>query len=557
MQYSFQSLLRWKSHQLIPAVALFFVLFYNFAFYRKILDIYPVSFSNVVFIISIAILVFALITLILTLVSSRYTLKPVLLILLPVSALASYFMDSYNVVIDTGMIENIFSTNIAESADLFSFKLVVYFIILGILPALYIYKVEIEYGSLKQQLFGKVKLLGIALALIVAQIAVFSKTDSSFFREHKIARYYSNPVTYVYSTIKYVDETYSSHNQTLKIIGGDARIPEADTRRELLILVIGETARADRFSLNGYYKKTNPLLEKENVVSYRNMHSCGTATAVSVPCMFSTYTRDDYTDIHADDTENLLDVLKHAGVNILWRDNNSDSKHVALRVPFEDYKSPEKNKICDTECRDEGMLVGLQDYIDQQTSGDIVIVLHSMGNHGPAYYKRYPKNFEKFTPACHSNELQNCTNEEINNAYDNAILYTDYFLSKVIALLKQNDQYFETAMLYISDHGESLGENNLYLHGLPYPFAPDTQKHVASILWLGAAFAQDGLDTNLLKAEANNDYSHDNLFHTVLGLLEIKTGTYNKELDMLSQYHHEDTEQQTKLTPTKLGLAQD
>lgn len=548
MKEKFPALFHWQSHRLIPAVALFLVTFYNFAFFRNMLSIYPLSLSNIVFVASIAALIFALITVLLTLLNSRYTLKPVLYVLLPVSALASYFMDSYNVVIDTGMIENIVSTNVSESSDLFSFKLVIYFILLGILPAWYIYQTKIEYGSLKQQLLGKSKLLGLALAVIVAQVAVFSKTDASFFREHKIVRYYSNPITYVHSAIRYLDDKYSNRKLQVQVVGTDANIPTTDNHRELLILVIGETARADRFSLNGYHKKTNPLLEQENVISYSNVMSCGTATAISVPCMFSKYGRDEYKDKYAEDTENLLDVLHHAGVNILWRDNNSDSKHVAERIQYEDYKSPHNNTVCDDECRDEGMLVGLQEYINQQRSGDIVIVLHSMGNHGPAYYKRYPAAFEKFTPACHSNELQNCSNEEINNAYDNAILYTDYFLAKVIALLKQNDQQFEAAMLYMSDHGESLGENNIYLHGLPYAFAPDTQKHVGNILWLGSAFADDGLQANILKADAGTAYSHDNLFHTVLGLLEIESDTYNKKFDILARFRHEEHEQQTRLS---------
>jgi len=542
MKNAFPAMFRWQSHRLIPAIALFFLVFYNFAFFRNLFATYPLTAVNLVFIASIAILVFAVFTLLLTLLSSRYTLKPVLMVLFPVSALAAYFMDSYNIVIDQSMVQNIFSTNMSESADLFGAKLVIYFVLLGLLPAWYIYKSEIDYGGLKKQLLTRGKLVALALLLIIAQVATFSKNDSSFFREHKIVRYYSNPVIYVYSTVKYINEQYFTVNEPVTVVGNDAKIAASDTHRELVILVVGETARADRFSLNGYQRKTNPLLEQEKVISYTNVMSCGTSTAVSVPCMFSTFTRDDYNDAHAKDTENLLDVLHHAGVNILWRDNNSDSKHVAERITYEDFKSPQKNTICDDECRDEGMLVGLQDYIDQHNGGDVLIVLHQMGNHGPAYYKRYPAGFEKFTPVCHSNELQTCTNEEINNAYDNAILYTDYFLSKVIALLKNNEHQFETAMMYMSDHGESLGENNLYLHGLPYTFAPETQKHVGAILWLGSEFAEDGLDTNVLRADANTAYSHDNLFHTVLGLLEIKTASYDKRLDILARFHHDNTE---------------
>jgi lipid A ethanolaminephosphotransferase len=296
-------------------------------------------------------------------------------------------------------------------------------------------------------------------------------------------------------------------------------------------LVVGEAVRADRLSLNGYTRQTTPLLQREDIINFPEMYSCGTSTAVSVPCMFSIFTRDEYSDNNMKSQENLLDVLHHAGVNILWRDNNSDSKGTALRVPYEDYKSPSRNPICDVECRDEGMLVGLQEYIDRTKYGDILIVLHQMGNHGPAYFKRYPKEFEKFTPVCKTNQLEECSREEIGNAYDNAVLYTDYFLSKVISLLKQNEKSFESAMVYISDHGESIGENNLYLHGLPYFMAPDSQKHVGAILWFGNGFK---IDNKALKEKSTEIFSQDYLFHTILGLLEVDTSIYDKTLDILS-----------------------
>jgi lipid A ethanolaminephosphotransferase len=248
--------------------------------------------------------------------------------------------------------------------------------------------------------------------------------------------------------------------------------------------------------------------------------------------MFSIYPREECSEQKAVATENLLDVLQHAGVHVLWRDNNSDSKGVALRVPYQDFRQPATNPVCDTECRDEGMLVGLQEFIDAQQEVDIVIVLHQMGNHGPAYSKRYPFEFERFTPICATNQLNACTQEEVINAYDNAILYTDAFLAKVITLLKKNDPRFETAMIYIGDHGESLGEYGVYLHGLPYAMAPDSQKHVPSIFWFGDNFR---VNKQALRVKAAERLSHDNLFHTVLGLLEIETTVYNPNLDVTKE----------------------
>ncbi len=272
-------------------------------------------------------------------------------------------------------------------------------------------------------------------------------------------------------------------------------------------------------------------MKQEDVISYKNFWSCGTSTAVSVPCIFSIYSRSEYDSSKVQSTENVLDILQRSGVNVLWRDNNSSSKGVALRVPYESFRTADTNPLCDGECRDEGMLNGLQRYINNHKSGDIFIVLHQLGNHGPAYYKRYPESFERFTPVCKTNQLEECSKEEVNNTYDNIILYTDYFLSKVIALLKENSANFETGMMYVSDHGESLGENRLFLHGLPYLFSPEEQRHVPAIMWFGESF--DDMDITALQQKSGKRYSHDNLFHTILALLEIETNVYDSEMDIL------------------------
>jgi lipid A ethanolaminephosphotransferase len=517
--------------KLIVVSALFLVLFDNFAFFRDVTEVYSPSWNNIWFLASLAVVLTCVIMLLLVIVSSKYTFKPILILFFLISSVAGYFMNNYNVIIDHTMIQNIFSTNVKEAVELFSFKLVLYVLLLGVLPSLFIYRVELKRGTLKAEFISRLKIVSISLVVIFFSLLIFSKFYTSFLREHKPLRYRTNPTYSLYSLGKYLNNKFKDRNVELKSIGEDAKIPETDTDRELIILVIGEAARADRFSLNGYPRETNPLLKKGDVISMRNVHSCGTSTDVSVPCMFSIYDRGSYSEKKGKSTENLLDVISHTGkASILWRENNSDSKGVALRVQYEDYRKPDKNPICDEECRDEGMLVGLQDYIDSRTRGDILIVLHQMGNHGPTYYKRYPQSFEKFKPTCRTNELNKCSNEEINNAYDNAILYTDYFLDKVIQLLKHNDGRFETAMIYMSDHGESLGENGLYLHGLPYFIAPDNQKHIAAIFWLGDDFKAQ---KKSLKNKVNKEYSHDNLFHTVLGLLEVNTSLYDQGKDII------------------------
>ncbi len=518
-----------SANKLVLITAVFWVIFLNLSFFSHVIDVYPLNEKYIGFILSLTIFLGSIIIILFVPFCTRSTVKPILISFVLISALTAYFMDSYNIVIDEGMIVNALDTDINESLDLFSLNLVFYFLLLGLFPSFYIYKVKLVSGTITHEIKNKLVILAIAGIVLVTVVMVFSRFYASFIREHKPLRYYANPVYYIYSTGKILSKKLKDKNVEMLLVGEDARDIDSDGKRELVILVVGETARADRFSLNNNYRNTNPLLEKENVLSLRNVYSCGTSTAESLPCMFSILNKKDYSISKAAKRENLLDVLKHAGVHVLWRDNNSSSKGIANRIDYESFKRADVNTICTPECRDEGMLVGLQQYIDSKLNGDVFIVLHQMGNHGPAYYKRYPEQFEKFKPTCKTNQLESCSVAEINNAYDNAILYTDYFLSKVIEFLKENSD-FKTTMFYISDHGESLGENGLYLHGMPYFMAPDAQIHVPAVFWFG--------DNNKIKnliGLRDNSYSHDNIFHTVLGLMEIETNVYDRNLDILYQ----------------------
>lgn len=516
---------------LVFAVSVFLVIFTNGSFFNHVIQTYGLTWANAPMIISLGVVLTAVLVIVFTLVSSRYLLKPFLITVLLISSLTAYFMNTYDIIVDKLMIQNILETNVHESSDLLSVQQVLYFLILGVLPSIAVYRAKIKPLSIKRAFMEGVESIALSLLISVVLIFAFSKFYTSFFREHAPLRSYTNPANYLYAMGEYLHESFAHPVTGLKMIGQDAQIPADNGVRKLIILVVGEAVRADHFSLNPYVRETTPLLKKEGVINFPHFTSSGTETAVSVPCMFSCYGREVYDRDIAAHTENVLDVLKHAGANILWRDNNSDSKGVAVRLEYEDYKSPQKNTMCDEgECRDEGMLVGLQEYINAHPKGDIVIVLHQMGNHGPAYYKRYPKAFEKYTPVCKTNQLEQCTQQEITNAYDNAILYTDYFLSKTIGLLKQNDAHFKTAMFYLSDHGESLGEKGLYLHGFPYAIAPDAQKHVPAVMWFGKQFT---LDKRALQQRASQPYTHDYLFHTMLGMMDVNTSAYHPQMDIL------------------------
>jgi lipid A ethanolaminephosphotransferase len=527
-----------SSTKLIILASVLLILFYNITFFTKVIEVYPANAKNIGFLISLAVLFASITTALFSLTCFKYSIKPVLIVMLIASAGAAYFMDTYNVVIDSTMIDNIIKTDPAEAMDLFSLQFVLYLLLLGILPAVVIYKTRINYQSVKAEILSRLKSIAGACALSAIAIFLFSDFYASFLREHKPLRYYENPVFYLYSINKYVSEYFEEPPGELVPIAEDATLSSTDKHRELVIFVVGETARADHFSLNGYKRKTNPLLEKRDLVSFSNFWSCGTSTAHSLPCIFSSKGREAFDKSGSSNTENVLDVLQRVGVSVLWLDNNSDSKGVALRVPHVNFRTSDNNPVCNPECRDVGMLPYVQSYINNHPTGDIFIVLHQMGNHGPAYYKRYPDSFRVFKPACETNQLEKCSTEEIDNAYDNAILYTDYFLSKTIDLLDSNKKDFESTLIYVSDHGESLGEKGLYLHGLPYIIAPDVQKHVPAIMWFGNSFdLRTQVNYTELKKRKNERFSHDNLFHTILGLMEVKTSAYDKTLDII--HHHE------------------
>lgn len=518
--------------RLILAVALFVAVFANGAFFSKVAQAYPLAeHGNLLFVASLLPVLAAVFTILLSLVCHGRLVRPLLAMFLIVSAAIAYFGDSFGVIVDQTMIENVIETDTREAGDLLSGTLGLYLLFLGVLPAVLVYVPKLERRGLRGEFASRIKLVAASIAIVIAAALPLSGHYASFLRVHKELRAHVNPVQALYSAGRLIENRFASEPVAYAKVGTDAQVPNADVEKELVIMVVGETARADHFSLNGYGRDTNPMLAKEKVVNFPDVRSCGTSTAISVPCMFSRLDRESFDVNQAGAQDNALDILKRTNVSILWRDNNSSSKGVADRVAYEGFLTAATNPVCDPECRDVGMLDGLDEFIEKHSDGDILIVLHQMGNHGPAYYKRYPKAFEKFTPVCKSADFAECTDEEIVNAYDNAILYTDYFLSRVIGLLKRYDDRFETAMVYASDHGESLGELGLYLHGLPYMLAPEAQKHVPMVMWFGKNFDRHTLAG--LEEKRKKRFSHDNLFSTLLGLFEVQSDVYDPAMDIL------------------------
>ena len=481
----------------------------------------------------------ALIVTLVSLLAWRWTLKPVLTVLLLTASAALHFMWVYRIVIDPSMVVNVLQTDTREAADLLSLRLLVTLLLTGALPVVLLWRTPVRYGTPGRRALGNLGLFVASLLLAAGLLLACFQPLSSLMRNHKEVRYLINPLNAVWAVADVAAKPLRRADGPLQPIGEDAVLGTSYARQAqppLVVLVLGETGRAGNFGLNGYGRDTTPELARENVASLRNVWSCGTSTAASVPCMFSHLGREAYLD-RKQDSEGLMDVLQRAGLAVLWLDNQSGCKGVCDRVPNVNTSALADAQLCPGgQCQDMIMLKGLDERIaalaPERRARGVVVVMHQMGSHGPAYSKRSPPEFKRFLPECTSASLQECSRESLVNAYDSSIAYTDHFLASTIRWLKAKGSQ-PTALVYLADHGESLGENNLYLHGLPYAVAPDVQKRVPWITWLSPAYEQrSGLRTACLKQQAEQRRSHDDWFHSVLGLLDVQTGVYRRANDL-------------------------
>lgn len=478
----------------------------------------------------------------LSLLAWRFTLKPVVTLLLLMAAFGAYFMMAYGIVIDASMLTNALQTDMRESSDLLSWRMPVTVLALAAPPLLWLYPRPVRRLGALRHLGHNALLLLAALAVTVGSLVLVFQDFSSTMRNHTKLRYLINPLNSVYALGRIGTQALNPQNHTLQPLGRDAQLGAsyaAQTQPPLLVLVLGETGRSVNFALNGYARPTTPLLSaRTDLASARNAWSCGTSTAASLPCMFSHLGRAQF-DGGAAPYENLLDVLQHAGLAVLWVDNQSGCKGVCDRVNYANTSTDKDPALCPGgECLDPILLKDLDARIAalpaEQRQRGTVVVLHQMGSHGPAYYKRSAPALKKFQPECTSSALQECTQQQVVNAYDNSIVATDQFLDSTINWLKTHTDKAQTAMIYVADHGESLGENNIYLHGLPYAIAPDVQKNVPWITWLSPAMqARSGVATPCLQKDLSERHiTHDGYFHSVLGLMDVRTNAYQPEQDI-------------------------
>jgi len=494
--------------------------------------------TNWLFIGAVFVALVALHFVLLGVLANRWTVRPLLTLIIVASAATAYFVRTYAVIMDPAMIQNILKTDTHEAKELISWSMMGSVLLWSVLPLAFLWWVRIEHRPWVRAFFLRIGYMTGALLVAVLSVLLVSRDLTSLMRNQRELRYLITPGNYIYGLVGNLARGARDARAPREAVGADARVLRvamASHKPRVFVLVVGETVRAANFSLLGTYARaTTPELVKLDVFAFRNVTSCGTSTEVSVPCMFSQWGREDYDERRIRNSEGLLNVLARAGYAVKWLDNQSGCKGVCQGAGIE-YQKIDREfapDLCSTdECYDGILVRQLQSEL-AKVHGDSVFVLHMMGNHGPAYYRRYPPEFRRFMPDCATAELRKCSRGQVVNAYDNAILYADHVLAGVVGTLASSAEV-DAAMIYVSDHGESLGENGLYLHGLPYSIAPDTQTHVPMIAWLSPGFSTTAaVNRSCIREKSSDELSHDNLFHSVLGLLDVQTSVYNPERDL-------------------------
>jgi len=515
----------------------YYALVINFPIYVEFYKILSsLSDFSMMFAISIPLFLFSIFNIIFNILSWPFLARPIFIILVITSSLVSYALYNYGIYFDYGMIENTFETDTSEALSYLSLYSILWVILTGIIPIVFIALIRIQPGV---QLGKKVVALMLSILLLVIIGFFFYKDYSSVGRNNSYLKKMIIPTYYTYNTYKYIRDTYFSKPVRFKTIGDDAKltVKSSDEKPTLFFFILGETARSQNYELNGYPRETNEYTHNQDVISFQNVHSCGTATAVSVPCMFSQQTRKDYNKKETYNQDNVMDILQRAGISLLWKENDGGDKGVAKRIPTTKVDRSKQDAFCDgNTCLDMALLQDLDPEI-QSMKGDRMIVMHIMGSHGPTYYLRYPKDKIKFLPDCQRSDIENCSLEQTVNTYDNTIHYTDYVVSQAIEKLKSLENEYNTALIYMSDHGESLGENGLFLHGVPYALAPDYQTKVPLIMWMSDGFKKNkGIDEQCLKKEAESgEFSQDYIFSSLLGIMDVQTTAYDSQLDLYSK----------------------
>ncbi len=519
----------------ILLVTLFIMAAHNFTFWSRVHAIFDGNLRQMA---GWGIAVWMLTVISLVLFGFRWFLKPMAAFLLILASVTSYFMDTLGIVIDREMIQNAMLTTVNESKHLMTAGFFLHVLVWGLLPAAAALWVKLRPTTFFGDVWRWAATLVAAVAIFAAALYSDFKAYAAVAREHKEVLSSYQPGTAIAGAARYGKMMVKTRDVVVAPLGRDAKkgpLILAAGKPVLTVVFVGETARAQNFGLNGYARDTTPELAKRGVINFTDVRPCGTSTAVSVPCMMSNLTRDGYSYDAGVRQENLLDVLHHADVDVLWWDNNTGDQGTAVRMgPIRRMTAADDPEACaQGECTDAVFLKPLAQHLPQITR-DTVLFIHMIGSHGPSYYLRYPPEAEHFAPACRTSEFADCTTDEIVNAYDNSIRFTDHVIAATIDMLKAQSDVIP-AVFFLSDHGESLGEDGLYLHAAPYFMAPDWQTRVPMLFWFSDSYkAAFKVDPGCLQSRSAQPQSQDNVFHSVLALMDIQTEVRNADLDLLA-----------------------
>lgn len=526
-----------KPETMVFAFCLWVALTCNFGYWSIVAANNTAEFlPGLAFLANMTLVTLGLISLVMLVLAVGPLTRIVLTLSLLVSAAAGYFTYKFGTLIDAEMLVNVVETDAAEASDLLTLPFIASIVFFGALPAIAVWKFPLNRRRLPIAIRDRSVALLLAISLIAGPLYFSQKEVVSFGRNHREVRHAIAPVNAIAAGIVLARDALEAPPEFLNV-GVDAVHMDASTTGlpRVHVLIVGETARAANFSLNGYSRDTNPELQALANVIYQSATSCGTATATSLPCMLTQGGRIGFDRSVRRHQDNLLDIAARSGYSVHWVDNGNGCKGLCDRVDSRDVHLDAIDSICsDSECYDEILVHELKNLL-RDITGDTLIVLHQLGSHGPAYFRRYPDEYRRFTPDCRSVNFGDCTNEQIVNSYDNTIAYTDHVIAAAIDVLAAEADHIRPSLTYMSDHGESLGEHNLFLHGMPYKLAPDEQKQVPMISWFGDKHDQlVGLSSRCTLASKQHEISHDNLFHTELGLLDIDTNAYDADLDIYS-----------------------
>ena len=528
---------RWQltAPTLVALLALFLTLL-NYGFYRTLWRAWQDAGGDGTFLWTVPLFIFCALNILLHLLLLPWLHKILMPLILLLSAAVSYGVIFLGIYFDRAMLTNVLITTPAEGAKLLTWPLLLWLLAFGVVPAILYLRVRLAYRRWWRELLQRLGAVALSL-LALLLIARFHYQDyAAFSRNNPDIHHLIVPTNYIVASVSKIKHARRAQ-RPYETVGADVRRNKRGTARQVSVLIIGEATRAQNWGLNGYARQTTPKLAARGaqILNYPHTESCGTYTAHSLPCMLSEQPRTAFDLDIASRRDNLLDILQRAGVRVIWYDNDTGCKGSCKHIEFHDMTARNLPAYCrDGECLDDILLEDWEQILAADER-DVVIVLHTIGSHGPTYYQRYTPPYRQFAPTCDTKQIQQCSREAITNTYDNAILYIDAFIDRVISRLER-EKNWKSSVYYLSDHGESLGENGIYLHSTPYAIAPAEQTRIPMVLWLSDAWQTEAdIDFTCLQQQAKSgQYSHDHFFHTVAGIFDLQTSVYRKELDIMA-----------------------